>query len=450
MRPAPNSKSRALIVGGSAAGRLHALSLAKNYGEVVLIDKHDMKSNKPNRAVPQSDQINALAYGGILAMNAVSAEILQHIRAMGFESVDPGTDIRYTESHSWNASTKTNFETLYAPRRVFDEALRTAIMRVSNISILQGIVTGATIRESNRKVDVFTKNGPQLKDFDLVVLATGRSPLSFDFVSQAVSEVTETETVNLSMQTATYRFGNLDASDWKVIVIGESPSKGCRGSFAINFGETFSVAHGDRTARFGPTDHASLLAFAAGLPNKTIAAMIATSAPNTFGTTYNFSEAVHRRIEKARAFPPGILVVGDAHISTNPMYGLGMSLAAIGAWKLQEVMRCPTADPWSGLASRFYREMAETTALAWHLTSIVDRRLGANGIASALPQSVQWVVAAARQNALRDGWLTAKVMSNAQLVPFARKISLSHIALGALRGAYRPNQDFQPLRFKAA
>ncbi|TIV73460.1 MAG: hypothetical protein E5V79_05015, partial [Mesorhizobium sp.] len=117
--------------------------MAKNYGEVVLIDKHDMKSNKPNRAVPQSDQIN---------------------------------DIRYTESHSWNASTKTNFETLYAPRRVFDEALRTAIMRVSNISILQGIVTGATIRESNRKVDVFTKNGPQLKDFDLVVLATGRSP----------------------------------------------------------------------------------------------------------------------------------------------------------------------------------------------------------------------------------------------------------------------------------
>jgi hypothetical protein len=62
-----------------------------------------------------------------------------------------------------------------------------------------------------------------------------------------------------------------------------------------------------------------------------------------------------------RRTPDGLLVVGDAVCSFNPIYGQGMTLAAIEATVLRDCLR--RGD--RGLTRRFFRASARSVRVAW-------------------------------------------------------------------------------------
>ena len=75
-----------------------------------------------------------------------------------------------------------------------------------------------------------------------------------------------------------------------------------------------------------------------------------------------------RRYDKMRRLPDGLLACGDAICSFNPIYGQGMTVAALDAMALRDSLRRGAAD----LPRRYFRAAAKAIGVAWQTGATSD------------------------------------------------------------------------------
>jgi hypothetical protein len=110
--------------------------------------------------------------------------------------------------------------------------------------------------------------------------------------------------------------------------------------------------------------------FAASLPVSAVYDLVSTARPLTPIISYRFP-AYHRRLyEQMKRFPRGYLVTGDALCSFNPIYGQGMSIAALEAKALDESLAAGLDD----LASRFFSRAGKILDIPWLIATGEDFR----------------------------------------------------------------------------
>ena len=119
---------------------------------------------------------------------------------------------------------------------------------------------------------------------------------------------------------------------------------------------------------YPPTDPQGFDAFAAGLPSADIAAAIAGGEPLDDPVPFRFPASVRHRCERLAGFPAGLLVIGDAVCSFNPIYGQGMTVAATEAMTLRGLLgRRAVPD-----ARRYFRAIAAAIDVAWDIAVGAD------------------------------------------------------------------------------
>ena len=91
--------------------------------------------------------------------------------------------------------------------------------------------------------------------------------------------------------------------------------------------------------------------------------------------THRFPSKLRRHYERLGSFPDDLLVLGDAFCCFNPIYGQGMTVSALQAVALDELMRNPAATRNSfGLPRRFHDTIAKIVDAPWQLTTWEDFR----------------------------------------------------------------------------
>jgi len=113
-----------------------------------------------------------------------------------------------------------------------------------------------------------------------------------------------------------------------------------------------------------PGDDAGLLAFSRRLPGPDVAEVTSTAARLSKIVRLRYPRGIWRRYDQLTRFPAGFLVTGDALCSLSPVHAQGMSVAALEATLLRQLLAAGTQQ----LAPRFFTAAAGLLRVPWAIT----------------------------------------------------------------------------------
>jgi 2-polyprenyl-6-methoxyphenol hydroxylase-like FAD-dependent oxidoreductase len=388
----------ACVLGGGLAGLVAARVLTDHADRVVIIepDGPDAGSNgEPRPGVPQGYQVHVLLPGGRAQLERFYPGIVEQAVEEGAAMHPPHLVASYLDEVEQITTPNARF---VASSRPFLESLvRRRTLALRGVEYVTGRVTGLNYTDGAVDAVRYTTSGGEVvAAADFVVDATGRSSRLSDWLERGGWPRPELERLQVDVRYLSARFKRSD--DWA------GPHNGiCRYS---PFFESRGLA-GAAVSAIENQQWTVMLAYF-GNPADDFLARCRELPPifreavggELLGEVvpYRHPDSRWRHFEALDRFPARLAVVGDAVASFNPVYGQGMSSAALHASCLSEHLR-------SGLDIRHFFDLQKVIVeAAWRTSTAGDAaRLGvAKPPATEQERRVAWAMRQIRAAAGRD------------------------------------------------
>jgi 2-polyprenyl-6-methoxyphenol hydroxylase-like FAD-dependent oxidoreductase len=367
---------QAIVLGASMAGLLAARVLSERFRRVVVIERDVLPSaGEHRRGVPHGRHLHALHPRGQEILDELFPGLSTSLAASGAVLCDILGDARWQLSGHQLRQAQTGLSALFASRPFLEGHVRAMVQQLPEVRFLQeSSVCGLTATADMRMVTGVRVRGPggassQLAG-SLVVDATGRGSRTPAWLAELGYQRPAEERVEIGLGYATriYRLRPGAMGRDQGILTAGTPANPRAGVLAVIEGGCHILTIAGICGDYPPTGPAGFDEFVAGLPSADIAAAVAGADPLDDPVPFRFPASVRRRYERLAAFPAGLLVIGDAVCSFNPIYGQGMTVAAAEAMTLRGLLARDAVPA----ARRYFRAIAAPINVAWDIAAGAD------------------------------------------------------------------------------
>jgi 2-polyprenyl-6-methoxyphenol hydroxylase-like FAD-dependent oxidoreductase len=379
----------AVVIGGSIAGLLAGRVLADAFERVTIIERDRFpETSGARKGVPQARHVHVLLRRGQTILERLFPGIEAELIAAGVPQVDWIADSKALGTRGWLPRFETNLKGVSPSRDLLEWSIRQRLARHEHVSFKEGCdvvgllptsdksgVAGVRVRARDEEAHEIGEAEDLAADF--VVDASGRDSHAPEWLETLGYARPQETVINsfLGYASRYYQPPDDGSVDWKLLLLPRNPPTMKRGgAIYLLEGNRWIVTLSGGGKDYPPTDEAGFLDFARSMAHPALYDAIKNAKPLSPISGYRRTENRWRHYERLDRWPEGFIAAGDAVCAFNPVYGQGMSVAALGAETLDRLLREQPSSDLTGFARRFQKALGKLTATPWQLATGADFR----------------------------------------------------------------------------
>jgi len=364
--------AHAVVIGGSIAGLLAARVLSRYFEQVTVLER-DTLSEQPvfRGGVPQAKHGHLLLAKGQQIVERLLPGIRGEFANADMPSIHWGKDSAVLTAGGWMKTVESGIHTQGCSRIWLEWAIRRQVACIPNVQIKDNCRVADLIGAAGAVRGVRLSEGEELRA-DMVVDASGRASKTPQWL-QSLGYATPPETnVNPFMSYATRWYRALPGFPWKLLISHARPAEQNwrnGGIVQVEDGQ-WMVILGGANKFPAPTNDAEFFDFARNLAAPQFLEALQNAEPISEIHRYQQTANRVRHYEKLPRLPDGLIVLGDAVCTFNPIYGQGMSVAALEAELLDHLLA--EREQLRDFAPLFQKALFKTVSWAWLMATGAD------------------------------------------------------------------------------
>jgi 2-polyprenyl-6-methoxyphenol hydroxylase-like FAD-dependent oxidoreductase len=363
------------------AGLFAAGLLARHFERVTLVERDSLEDSvKPRKGVPQGTQTHLLLRRGLDVAASLFPGLPEDLQAAGSQVLDMSADLEWHAAGIWRKRIHSGVSMYAQTRPLFEWRVRSKLAALPNVRILDGqegagfLHSADGTRITGLKVRAPGSTEETVLEAELVVDASGRGSRTPQWLEGlGFPRVEETHLrVDVGYATRFYRMPADFNPGWRGLVVSAELPRIRRigGIFPVE-GDQWVATLSGWLKDYPPEDDAGFLEYARGLAQPHVYEILRIAEPVSPVRSYRFSHSQWRHYERLPRAPEGLVVVGDAFCSFNPIYAQGITTGALQAELLGECLR----EGLAGLPRRYFERAGGLLKGAWAMATTEDLRL---------------------------------------------------------------------------
>lgn len=440
----------AVVLGAGMAGLLAAAVLAETYSAVTVVER-DRLPERPSerRGVPQAAHLHSILSRGWLTIDELLPGLLAELAAGGAEVLDDphlGARIHvqngpYTFNRIDPVADPAALTSYLVTRPFVEFHVRRRVAALPNITITEGHdVVELLAAQPNRitGVSISDRHATQTRALtaDLVVDATGRgtrTPLLLEKLGfhRPPQQSFTVHGVYYSQQIV---IPDADTFPERVILV-VPPGGAGRGGLIAGENHTWTLTLAKRATdpHVVPKALGDMIIEAEEFVPPHIHPALRRAQPLSDVLIHRYPGGTWHRYDRHPRHPAGLVVMGDALCSFDPIHGQGITLAALHADTLRtHLRRDRCVDP-----RQFQQDLARLTAPVWAMSQPPGHMVADSGRPGLQGQLVRWGRRKVLEAATDDILVTERLIRVVNMIDPPQRLLeptlLAHVAAHHIR-----------------